>query len=447
MLLGVKARSGIAQAAALVTVLTFLSAVLGFFRDVVIAGVFGAGAELDAYLVAQGLMNLVLALVAGAMAKATVPVLAAQNSADDNSNRAAHTLSVVLTVTLLVLGIGSLIMALAASSVVTVLAPGFKGAQADLAASLTRIVLIATVLISGTNLLAAAAEAHRRFFWSAMQGVPFNVIMIAAAVLFGPRYGVYALAVGFVVGSAARLLCQLPPIRALGLRLRASFDIKDPGFRSIARLIPPLLLGSALGNANTMVDRAVGSMVGEGTISALSYAWRVISLGETLLVASLLTALYPAFGAAAGSRDMDEMRHLVESRLGNGGHGADAGVGFHDRLRRTASRAAIRARQLYPGRYPADSDRDVVVRTGATGSRVARDDRACLVRARRLAPTCAGVRVRHEHQCDRRFHPWPQVRNRRTGGLHLTVGAVRGRGQHLVCWADATAPSISGRCQ
>ena len=311
MLLDVKARSGIAQAAALVTVLTAFSAVLGFVRDVVIAGVFGAGAQLDAYLVAQGLMNLVLALVAGAMAKATVPVLAAQTSTDDDSNKAAHTLSVVLTVTLLVLGLGSLVMALAANSVVAVLAPGFKGAQAELAASLTRIVLIATVLISGTNLLAAAAEAHRRFFWSAMQGVPFNLIMIAAAVLFGPRYGVYALAVGFVVGSAARLLCQFIPIRALGLRLRASFDIKDPGFRTIARLVPPLLVGSALGNANTMVDRAVGSMVGEGTISALSYAWRVISLGETLLVASLLTALYPAFGAAAGTRDLDEMRRLV----------------------------------------------------------------------------------------------------------------------------------------
>jgi len=76
-------------------------------------------------------------------------------------------------------------------------------------------------------------------------------------------------------------------------------------------LIPPLLVGSALGNANTMVDRAVGSMVGEGTISALSYAWRIISLGQTLLVASLLTALYPAFGAAAGSRNLAEMRRLV----------------------------------------------------------------------------------------------------------------------------------------
>ena len=284
MLLGVKARSGIAQAAALVTGLTALSAVLGFLRDVVIAGVFGAGAQLDAFLVAQGLMNLVLALIAGAMAKSTVPVLAAQISADGDSNKAAHTLSVVLTVTLTILGLGSLIMALAAPLVVTVLAPGFKGEQAELAASLTRIVLIATVLISGTNLLAAAAEAHRRFFWSAIQGLPFNLIMIVAAVVFGPRYGVYALAVGFVVGAFTR---------------------------SIAKLIPPLLVGSALGNANTMVDRAVGSMVGEGTISALSYAWRIISLGQTLLVASLLTALYPAFGAAAGTRDLTEMRRLV----------------------------------------------------------------------------------------------------------------------------------------
>src|SRR4029450_5220367 len=311
MLLSVKARSGIAQAAALVTGLTTFSAVLGFFRDVVIAGVFGAGAQLDAYLVAQGLMNLVLALIAGAMAKATVPVLAAQHSRDDDSSKSAHTLSVVLTVSLLVLGLGSLVMALAASSVVTVLAPGFKGPQADLAASLTRIVLIATVLISSTNLLAAAAESHRRFFWSAMQGVPFNLIMIVAAALFGPRYGVYALAVGFVVGSAARLLCQLPPTRALRLRLRCSLGVNDPGFRATAKLIPRLLLGSALGNANTMVDRAVGSMVGEGVISALSYAWRIISLGQTLRVASLLTALDPAFGAAAGKADLGEMRRLT----------------------------------------------------------------------------------------------------------------------------------------
>jgi Lipid II flippase MurJ len=75
---------------------------------------------------------------------------------------------------------------------------------------------------------------------------------------------VVALAVGFVVGSAARLGAQLVPLRRLGVRLVPVLDLRDPGFRTITRLVPPLLLGSAVGNVNTLVDRAVASVPGEG---------------------------------------------------------------------------------------------------------------------------------------------------------------------------------------
>jgi putative peptidoglycan lipid II flippase len=321
----------------LIAALTAISTVLGFARDVVIAAVFGAGGDLDAYFVAQGLMNLVLGLLSGAMATATVPVIARVAGQDAGSTRspeqgdapdgdgepdrtgdarakAARSVSVAMSVTLTVLGLASILMWVAAGPVVAVLAPGFEAEQAELARMLTRIVLAATVLISGTNLLAAAAQAHRRFFWAGMQGIPFNLVMIVAAAVFGPRYGVAALAVGFVVGSGARLLCQLVPLRSLSLRLRPSFDLSDPGFRAMAVLVPPLLIGSAVGNVNTLVDRAVGSMVGEGAISALSYAWRLVGLAQTLLVASLAAALYPAFGAAAG-KSPDELRRLVTRGL------------------------------------------------------------------------------------------------------------------------------------
>jgi putative peptidoglycan lipid II flippase len=318
---------GVGGAALLIAALTAVSTMLGFARDVVIAAVFGAGGDLDAYFVAQGLMNLVLGLLAGAMATAAVPVIArvagqaGEHDQDDQVDqpadprmRAARSISVALSVTVVVLGLASILMWLAAGPVVAVLAPGFDAEQAKLARTLTRVVLAATVLIAGTNLLAAAAQAHRRFFWAGMQGIPFNLVMIVAAAVFGPRYGVAALAVGFVAGSAVRLLCQLVPLRSLGLRLRPSFDLSDPGFRAMALLIPPLLIGSAVGNVNTLVDRAVGSIVGEGAISALSYAWRLVGLAQTLLVASLAAALYPAFGAAAGT-SADQLRRLVTRGL------------------------------------------------------------------------------------------------------------------------------------
>ncbi|HEY1133774.1 MAG TPA: hypothetical protein VGE77_04300 [Nocardioides sp.] len=103
------------RAAVLLTVLTAGSAVLGLVRDMVIAVVYGAGGALDAYFVAQGLMNVVLGLVASAMAmaKASVPVLARQVG-EDRAAAAARTMSVVLTTTVVVLGVAAVVMGPAA---------------------------------------------------------------------------------------------------------------------------------------------------------------------------------------------------------------------------------------------------------------------------------------------------------------------------------------------
>lgn len=302
-------RIGLSRAAILVTALTAISTLLGLVRDMVIAAVFGAGPDLDAFLVAQGLMNIVLGLIANAMARSVTPVIARQAAEEEDGCRGHRSFDVAITATMLVLGVGAVVMALLAGPVTAIIAPGFGGPQAETAEHLTRIVLIATVLIAGTNLLASFSQAHGRFVWSSLQGVPFNLVMIAAAGLFGPQHGIAAIAVGFVVGSAARLLLQLPPLRSLRARVRPRLNLREPGFREMARLAPPMLVGSAIVNINTMVDRAVGSTLDEGAITALSYGWRLVHLPETLLIASLLVPLYPALGASA--RNMPEIRRLV----------------------------------------------------------------------------------------------------------------------------------------
>lgn len=302
-------RWSVARAAVLVTGLTLISTVLGLVRDIVIAAVFGAGPQLDAYLAAQGLMNIVVAFIAQAMARSVVPVTSREASGETDGCRGHRGFDTAFTVTLVLLGVLSVLMAILAEPVTAVIAPGFDGRHAELTAHLTRILLMATVLIAGTDLLAALAQVHGRFAWSALEGVPFNLVMIAAAGLFGPRYGVTALALGFVIGSAARLLIQLPPLRAARIRIRPRIALSDPSFKEIARLMPAMLVGTAIGNVNTMVDRAVGSTLDPGAITALSYAWRLVNLPETLLVASLLVPLYPALSAAADNRA--EVRRLV----------------------------------------------------------------------------------------------------------------------------------------
>lgn len=308
-----RGRWSISRAASLVTVITAGSAVLGLGRDIVIAAVFGAGPALDAYLVAQGVMSMVLGLVASAVARSVTPVTAREASQEDGECRGHRGFDVALTVTLILLGLAAVVVGMLAEPVTTLIAPGFSGAQAQATASLTRIVLVATVLIAGTNLLAAVVQAHGRFAWSSLEGVPFNIVMIIAAAVFGPEHGVYALAVGFVVGSGARLLMQFPPVRSLRIPLRPRLDLRDPSFREIARLVPPMLVGTALVEINTMVDRAVASTLDEGAITALSYGWRLIHLPESLVVTALLVPLYPALGAVADDRP--ELRRLTHKGL------------------------------------------------------------------------------------------------------------------------------------
>jgi putative peptidoglycan lipid II flippase len=309
-------RDRIARSAALVAGLTAASQVLGFVRDAVIAAVFGTSASVDAYLVAQGLMNLVLGLIAGAIAKAVVPPVA--RAVEDGMPERAHRgVRVSLTVSTVVLTVVSAIAYVGAAEVVAVLAPGFTAETAAQAVQMTRVVLLATVFVSATNLLAAVAQAHGRFFWGAVQGIPFNVTMIAFAALLGPTIGVLALAIGFVVGSGLRLIAQLPAIHAIGLKLRPSWALRNPNFRDIVRLVPPLLVGSALVNVNTLVDRAVGSGEAPGTIAALNFGWRLVDLAESLLVAAAVTALYPAFSALAAPERRERMGVAVARSLGS----------------------------------------------------------------------------------------------------------------------------------
>lgn len=301
--------TGLARATAVIVVGTAVGKVLGFARDATLAGVFGAGPQLDAYLVAQSLPNVAVGLTSSAVVTTALPTLAglvARNEAD-RARRVFGSLLVLVSVVLVAI---SAALAVAARPLVSVLAPGFGPDQLDLAVDLTRILLSATVFVSATNLLVALLHAHRRFLWASLVAVPFNVALIVAALGFGGEHGATSLAVGFVVGSVLRVVLLVPDARRIGLAKRWRLARGDERVRGILALAPPLLAVHLMSNVNSIADRWVGSQEAPGTISALNLAYRLLQLPHTLLAMALVQALYPAFGAAAGDDDQEYARLL-----------------------------------------------------------------------------------------------------------------------------------------
>lgn len=306
---------GVAAATLIIAVLTAASRVLGFLRETVYASVFGASPELDAFLVAQGVPNLILGMVSTAIATAATPVLAGYVAAG-RRGEAARSFSALANAVLVVVVPALALLGVLAEPVVRWMAPGFGPEQVRLAAGLTRLLLVASLFVTVMNLLTGLLHAHRRFTGPAATGIPFNLAMIVAAAFFGTTYGPWALAAGFTVGSLLRILIQLPEARWVGFRHRWLLDWDDPGLRTIAGLLPPLFLGAAVSEVNVFVDRMVGSTLGEGIISALNYAFRVVTLPHGLVAMALVQAVYPSLGAVAEAGDGAAFRRLLQRGMG-----------------------------------------------------------------------------------------------------------------------------------
>lgn len=304
----------VGRAALLIAVLTAASRVLGFVREAVYAAIFGAGPELDAFLVAQGVPNLVITLIASAVVTSAIPVLSGQLGRGER-HEADRTFNAVFTMVLTALIAAAVAAAVAARPLIELTAPGFEPDQLDLAVDMARVLLLGSAFVASMNLLAGLLQAHRQFFWPAILGIPFNLVMIAVAAIFGGEFGVIALAVGFVIASAVRVGFEVPGLRRIRFRPRFVFSLHDPGVRLILAMAPLVLVGNSVGNVNAITDRLVGSLEGDGVISALNYAFRLIILPHGLLALALLQAVYPALGEAGGRDEPRRLQALLDRGL------------------------------------------------------------------------------------------------------------------------------------
>ena len=292
------ASAGLARSTAVVALMTLASRVLGLARDIVIANVFGARFEADAFFVAFKIPNLFRRLFAeGAFSQGFVPVLAELRAGGDLVavrslvSRVAGLLALVLFA-LAALG------ALGAEQVLWVFAPGFGGVDSErgaLAAQLLRLTFWYLPLISLTALCAGVLNSYGRFAVPAFTPVWLNVCLILAVLGLAPRLQTPALALGWGVLAAGivQLLFQFPSMARLGLLPVPRPSVRDAGVRRVLTLMLPAAFGASVGQINLLIDTLLASLLVTGSVSWLYYADRLMELPLGIFAIALATVLLP----------------------------------------------------------------------------------------------------------------------------------------------------------
>lgn len=314
----------IARAAGTVMFAILFGQLMGLARGVIVAGVFGASLELDAFYAANRVSETLFLLVAGgALGSAFIPTFTGLLARDekDSAWRLASALANAVTLTLSLLAV---LLALFAPQVVRyALAPGFS-TNSELFAltiSLLRIQLISAVLFGLGGLVIGILNAHQIFLVPALTPALYQLGIILGALFLAPSMGIYGLAWGVVIGAVLYLAIQLPPLVKLVARhsplsaFRFSLGLHDSNVRTVLLLMLPRLLGVAVVQLNFWVNTWLASKMEAGSVSALYYGFSLMLMAQAAIAQSVAIAAMPTFSAQHALGKRDEMRSSLAASL------------------------------------------------------------------------------------------------------------------------------------
>ncbi|MCF8030147.1 MAG: murein biosynthesis integral membrane protein MurJ [Desulfohalobiaceae bacterium] len=310
----------IARRASVVAGATFLSRILGFARDVVIAFALGTSPLADAFFVAFRLPNLLRRLFAeGSLTMAFVPVFS--RAREQEGSEAAHAYARSALVWLLIV-VGLVVAAglLLARPLAWIIAPGF-GDDPELFAFTVRLIRICfpyILFISAVALCMGILNSLGHFFAPAIAPCVLNLVLIGAA-LAGVASGLSVpvlLAWGVLLAGLGQLLLQQPFLHKQGFFWRGDWRLRDSYVFRMGRLMLPMVLGAAVYQLNIVVNTMLASFLPKGSISYLYYADRLVQFPLGVFGIAVGTAALPSFSHLAEQGRHSEFLGSLNTSLG-----------------------------------------------------------------------------------------------------------------------------------
>jgi putative peptidoglycan lipid II flippase len=295
----------------------FLSRVMGYARELVIAAVAGADISVDAYRVAFVLPEILNHILASGFLSVTfIPIFSSHLVKDDETG-AWRIFSIILT-TFGALLILLIILGMALSpNIVPLLALGRTDPEfLEMAVDMTRIVLPAQFFFFAGGILMAVQFAKERFLVPALAPLVYNLGIICGGLILGSRVGIAGFAWGALAGAfVGNFVIQIFGARKVGLRFRFRFDFKHKDLRRYILLTVPLMLGLTMIFSMEIFSKLFGSYLQTGGIAWLDYAKIIMMMLVAFFGQAVGVASYPFLARLAAQQQWDEMNRMFNTVL------------------------------------------------------------------------------------------------------------------------------------
>ena len=301
----------------LTVMIAFLAAkVISLAQTLIIAQAFGVGRDLDAYVAANRIPELIVILISGgALTHAFIPVFSgflAKGDLDSAWKLSSHLINSIFT---LALALSLIVFALAPWLVRNVVAPGFDAPTAQSTVEMMRILLLSTIIFAVSGIFSGILNSHQHFLLPALAPIMFDIGILIGVIFLLPGFGINGIAIGAVLGASLHLSIQLPGLYRYKMRWRLELGLRNPQLWLVIRLMLPRIGGLGVFSLNFLVMNNIASRLGAGSVSALDWGWRLMQIPQTLIGTAMGTVIFPTLATLSELNDQSGKREAMAGAL------------------------------------------------------------------------------------------------------------------------------------
>ncbi len=298
-----------ASAVALAALVVKLAATV---KEFAVAGIYGRSDELEAFLIAALIPGLLINIVSESMNQALIPTLVRVRTSEGRE-RAQQLLSNSLVGICLLLVLASIGMALSARFVFPLIGTHFAPGKLDLAVHLFYGLLPVIVLTGIASLSTAVLGTAGSFALPALAPIVTPLAIMVAVPLFASRFGIWTMVYATVAGALLHAIWTGTMMNACGYRLTLRWYGMCEATWEVARQYGPVFLSGLVASGGLLVDQSMAAMLPAGSVSALAYAGRFVSVALAMLGGAFSSAVTPFFSELAAHGDWSACRRTLRT--------------------------------------------------------------------------------------------------------------------------------------
>ncbi len=310
-------KKGIISQALHVGGLTFLSRLLGIFREMLQTNYLGVGILSDAFITAFKIPNFLRKIFAeGALSASFVPHIVGMVK-DGRKDDASSLMSAAFVVFEGMVLLLCAIVMIWPEFVIWLFSPGFDATQMAATVPMIRVLFPFIFFISSCALLTGALQSVNHFLVTALGPVLLNIVYIGGLLLcikynLPPLYLCFAVLLGGAVKLITRFLVYRYKNFTFGPLTRQSFS----DLSIVLKRFSACLLGVGILEIHMIVDLRFASYLPVGSTTLIYYANRFLQMPLSIFAVALSTVLLPHFSRlATGSKNRLSFYLLEVSKL------------------------------------------------------------------------------------------------------------------------------------